>query len=71
MLTESSSLNEKKPVECKPVPAPKKNTSTSAVLKNTSIIKKDLRQDIEQTLIVKLESLGVKPVSSLWRKSQM
>lgn len=66
MLTESSSLAEKKPTENKSVPAPKKkHAATPAVLKNNSSIKKDVRPDIEQALILKLESMGVKPVSSL------
>lgn len=75
MLTESSSLAEKKPTEYKSAPAPKKkHTATPAVLINNSSIKKDLRPDIEQALILKLESMGVKPVSSLcelyFKKSQ-
>lgn len=76
VLTESSSLAEKKPTESKSVPAPKKkHTATTAVLKNNSSIKKDVRPDIEQALILKLEGMGVKPVSPLcelgFRKSQI
>lgn len=64
MLTESSSLAEKKPTECKSAPAPKKKqAATPDVLKNSSSIKKDVRPDIEQALVRKLESMGVKPVS--------
>lgn len=67
MLTEPSSLAEKKPTEYKPVPAQKKkHTATPAVVRNNSSnIKKDMRPHIEQALIEKLESVGVKPVSSL------
>lgn len=75
VLTESSSLAEKKPTEYKSVPAPKKkHTATPAVLINNSSINKDVRPDIEQALILKLESMGVKPVSFLcqlcFKKSQ-
>lgn len=71
VLTESSSLAEKKPTEYKSVPAPKKkHTANPTVLKNSSSIKKDVRPDIEQALILKLENMGVKPVSSLCEKSQ-
>lgn len=66
VLTESSSLAEKKPSEYKSAPAPmKKHGATPAVLKNNSSIKKDVRADIEQAVILKLERMGVKPVSSL------
>lgn len=66
VLTESSSLAEKKPTEYKPAPAPKKkHTANLAVQKNSSSIKKDVRPEIEQALVVKLESMGVKPVSSV------
>lgn len=67
VLTESSSLAEKKPTEYKPAPAPKKkHTANPAVQKNSSSsIRKDVRPEIEQALVVKLESMGVKPVSSL------
>lgn len=66
VLTESSSLAERKPTEYKPAPAPKKkHTANPAVQKNSSCIKKDVRPEIEQALVVKLESMGVKPVSSV------
>ncbi|XP_056883482.1 cilium assembly protein DZIP1 isoform X1 [Takifugu flavidus] len=60
---ESSSLAEKKPTEYKPAPAPKKkHTANPAVQKHSSSsIKKDVRPEIEQALVVKLESMGVKP----------
>ncbi|CAG04951.1 unnamed protein product [Tetraodon nigroviridis] len=62
---ESSSLAEKKPTEYKSVPAPKKkHTANPTVLKNSSSIKKDVRPDIEQALILKLENMGVKPNQS-------
>lgn len=68
VLTESSSFAEKKPTECKSAPAPKKKqAATPAVLKNSSSIKKDVRPDIEQALVRKLESMGVKPVSWDWK----
>eukprot|EP00066_Takifugu_rubripes_P015263 XP_011604529.1 PREDICTED: zinc finger protein DZIP1 isoform X1 [Takifugu rubripes] len=63
VVLESSSLAEKKPTEYKPAPAPKKkHTANPAVQKNSSSsIKKDVRPEIEQALVVKLESMGVKP----------
>lgn len=65
MLTESSSVAEKKPTEHKHEAPKKKYTANPPVLKNSSSIKKDVRPEIEQALVVKLESMGVKPVSSV------
>uniref|UniRef100_H3D6V5 DAZ interacting zinc finger protein 1 n=1 Tax=Tetraodon nigroviridis TaxID=99883 RepID=H3D6V5_TETNG len=42
----------------------KKHTANPTVLKNSSSIKKDVRPDIEQALILKLENMGVKPNQS-------
>lgn len=52
-------------MEKKPDPAPeKKQRVTSSTLKRNTSIKKDMRPDVEQAVIIKLENLGVKPVSS-------
>lgn len=51
---------EKKP---EPVPEKKQRVSTSALKRNPSI-KKEMRPDLEEAVIKKLENLGVKPVSS-------
>lgn len=51
---------EKKP---EPVPEKKQRVTTSALKRNASI-KKDMRPDLEQAVIKKLEHLGVKSVSS-------
>lgn len=55
-LTDSSSFSERKPE-----PAPEKKQR--ATLKRNTSIKKEMRPDMEQSLIRKLEKLGVKPVS--------
>lgn len=52
-------------MEKKPEPAPeRKQRVTPSVLRRNNSIKKDMRPDIEQAVIMKLENLGVKPVSS-------
>ncbi|XP_070814009.1 cilium assembly protein DZIP1 isoform X2 [Chaetodon trifascialis] len=62
---DSSSFSERRPVEKKPEPAAeKKQRATLSTLKRNSNIKKDMRPDIEQAVIMKLESLGVKPDQS-------
>ncbi|XP_049919509.1 cilium assembly protein DZIP1 isoform X2 [Epinephelus moara] len=62
---DSSSFSERKPVEKKPEPVPEKKqkVSSSALKKNPSI-KKEMRPDLEQALIEKLENLGIKPDQS-------
>lgn len=62
---DSSSISERRPVEKKPEPVPEKKqrVSTSALKRNPSI-KKEMRPDLEEAVIKKLENLGVKPVSS-------
>nr|XP_046238017.1 zinc finger protein Dzip1 isoform X2 [Scatophagus argus] len=60
-----SSFSEKRPVEKKPEPAPeKKQRVTSSTLKRNTSIKKDMRPDIEQSVIMRLENLGIKPDQS-------
>lgn len=65
-FADSSSFSERRPaVEKKPEPAPERKTRvTSSVLRRNNSIKKDMRPDIEQAVMMKLENLGVKPVSS-------
>lgn len=59
-LTDPSSSSEKK-VE----PAPeKKPRASSSVLKRNNSIKKEMRPHIEQAVVMKLQKLGVRPVSS-------
>ncbi|XP_044044183.1 zinc finger protein Dzip1 isoform X3 [Siniperca chuatsi] len=61
---DSSSISERRPVEKKPEPVPeKKQRATSSALKNTNI-KKNMRPELEQAVIKKLEYLGVKPHQS-------
>ncbi|TKS66214.1 Zinc finger protein [Collichthys lucidus] len=62
----SSSFSERKPaVEKKPEPAPERKTRvTPSVLRRNNSIKKDMRPDIEQAVMMKLENLGVKPDQS-------
>ncbi|KAM9766372.1 cilium assembly protein DZIP1 isoform 2-T2 [Menidia menidia] len=62
----SSSISERRRTEKKPEPlGEKKQRSTAGVLKiNNPNIKREMRPEIEHTLIRKLESLGVKPDQS-------
>ncbi|KAK5598505.1 hypothetical protein CRENBAI_009436, partial [Crenichthys baileyi] len=57
-----SSISEKRPLVSKHVtePAKKQKVTASAVKKNPSI-KKEMRSELERSVIKKLESLGVKP----------
>ncbi|KAG8004590.1 Zinc finger protein Dzip1, partial [Nibea albiflora] len=66
VVLDSSSFSERRPaVEKKPEPAPERKTRvTSSVLRRNNSIKKDMRPDIEQAVMLKLENLGVKPVGS-------
>ncbi|XP_022065084.2 cilium assembly protein DZIP1 isoform X3 [Acanthochromis polyacanthus] len=59
---ESSSISERKPVEKKPEPAPeKKQRVNSSALKRNPNIKKEMRPELEQAVLKKLEKLGIKP----------
>ncbi|XP_051283709.1 cilium assembly protein DZIP1 isoform X4 [Dicentrarchus labrax] len=59
---DSNSFSERRSVEKKPEPVPeKKQRATSSALKRNTSIKKDMRPDIEQAVLMKLENLGVKP----------
>ncbi|CAG5933585.1 unnamed protein product [Menidia menidia] len=62
----SSSISERRRTEKKPEPlGEKKQRGTAGVLKiNNPNIKREMRPEIEHTLIRKLESLGVKPDQS-------
>ncbi|XP_041822058.1 zinc finger protein Dzip1 isoform X2 [Chelmon rostratus] len=65
VVLDSSSFSERRPMEKKPDPAPeKKQRVTSSTLKRNTSIKKDMRPDVEQAVIIKLENLGVKPDQS-------
>ncbi|KAM9334295.1 cilium assembly protein DZIP1 isoform 2-T2 [Symphorus nematophorus] len=65
VVLDSSSFSERRTVEKKPEPVPeKKQRVTSSVLKRNTSIKRDMRPDIEQSVIMKLETLGVKPDQS-------
>lgn len=65
VVLESSSISERRPVEKKPEPAPqRKHKVTSSALKRNPSIKKEMRPELEQAVIKKLENLGVKPDQS-------
>ncbi|XP_038572919.1 zinc finger protein Dzip1 isoform X3 [Micropterus salmoides] len=58
---DSSSGSERKPVEKKPEPVPeKKQRATISALKRNTSIKKDMRLELEQAVVKKLENLGIK-----------
>lgn len=63
VVIESSSLSEMKPVEKKPEPAPvsekKQRTAINAMKRNPNI-KREMRPELEKSVIKKLESLGIK-----------
>ncbi|KAM4560265.1 cilium assembly protein DZIP1 [Odontesthes bonariensis] len=62
---DSSSISEKRPADRKPEPAgERKQRGTAGALKRNPSIKKEMRPEIEHTLLRKLESLGVKPDQS-------
>uniref|UniRef100_A0A3Q1EID6 DAZ interacting zinc finger protein 1 n=1 Tax=Acanthochromis polyacanthus TaxID=80966 RepID=A0A3Q1EID6_9TELE len=62
VVLESSSISERKPVEKKPEPAPeKKQRVNSSALKRNPNIKKEMRPELEQAVLKKLEKLGIKP----------
>ncbi|XP_028428068.1 cilium assembly protein DZIP1 isoform X2 [Perca flavescens] len=65
VVLDSSSFSERRPVEKKPEPVPeKKHRMTTSALKRNPNIKKEMRPDLEQAVIEKLENLGVKPDQS-------
>lgn len=57
LVIDSSSVSEKKPVVVMKQPS-----SVTSVLRKNPNIKRELRPALEQALLEKLESLGVKPV---------
>ncbi|XP_071320762.1 cilium assembly protein DZIP1 isoform X2 [Trachinotus anak] len=58
---DSSSISERRPVEKKPEPvAEKKQRMSTSALKRNPSIKKEMRPELEQAVIKKLENLGVK-----------
>lgn len=59
-------MSERRPVEKKPEPVPEKKLrlSTSTLKKNPNIMR-EMRPELEQAVVMKLENLGVKPVSFL------
>lgn len=65
LVLDSSSNSDRRPAEKKPEPTPEKKpkVNTSAVKRNSNI-KREMRPELEQTLIKKLENLGVKPDQS-------
>ncbi|XP_031147697.1 zinc finger protein Dzip1 isoform X3 [Sander lucioperca] len=65
VVLDSSSFSERRPVEKKAEPVPeKKHRMTTSALKRNPNIKKEMRPDLEQAVIEKLENLGVKPDQS-------
>uniref|UniRef100_UPI0037E82C18 cilium assembly protein DZIP1 isoform X2 n=1 Tax=Semicossyphus pulcher TaxID=241346 RepID=UPI0037E82C18 len=65
VVLDSSSFSERRPAERKPEPVPeKKQKITSSVLKRNTSMKRDMRPDMEEGLIKRLEKLGVKPDQS-------
>ncbi|KAM4601638.1 cilium assembly protein DZIP1 isoform 2-T2 [Polymixia lowei] len=62
VVLDSSSISERKQVERRPEPTPeKRERMTPSALRRNPDIKKELRPALEQTLIEKLEDLGIKP----------
>ncbi|KAM7365454.1 hypothetical protein PAMP_016375 [Pampus punctatissimus] len=59
---DSSSISERRPVEMKPDPVPEKKqkAATSAVRRDPNI-KRDMRLELEHSVMKRLENLGVKP----------
>ncbi|XP_030014499.1 cilium assembly protein DZIP1 isoform X2 [Sphaeramia orbicularis] len=62
VVLESSSVSERRPVEKKPDPGlGKKQRATINVLRRNPNMKKEIRQELEKSVLNKLENLGVKP----------
>ncbi|KAG7236552.1 hypothetical protein INR49_000815 [Caranx melampygus] len=60
-----SSISERRPVEKKPEPVPeKKQRTTTNAVKTNPDIKREIRQELEQAVTQKLETLGIKPGQS-------
>lgn len=55
------SIPEKRPILRKTEPAPKKKIAVSSIVKSNSSIKKDVRKDIEQAVIMRLTNVRVNP----------
>ncbi|XP_041835024.1 zinc finger protein Dzip1 isoform X2 [Melanotaenia boesemani] len=66
---DSSSISERRPVQKKPEPERKPRTDSSTLKKNPNI-KKEMRPNIEHSVIKKLESLGVKSDQSGLKKTE-
>ncbi|XP_034408371.1 zinc finger protein Dzip1 [Cyclopterus lumpus] len=61
VVLDSSSFSERRPAERRPEPAPEKKPKvTTSALKRNPNIKKEMRPDLEQAVVEKLENLGVK-----------
>ncbi|KAM7365453.1 hypothetical protein PAMP_016375 [Pampus punctatissimus] len=62
VVLDSSSISERRPVEMKPDPVPEKKqkAATSAVRRDPNI-KRDMRLELEHSVMKRLENLGVKP----------
>ncbi|XP_054479925.1 cilium assembly protein DZIP1 isoform X1 [Anoplopoma fimbria] len=72
VVLDSSSFSERRPVEKRPEPAPeKKQRATTNALKRNPNIKKEMRPDLEQAVIEKLENLGVKADQSGLRDKEL
>ncbi|XP_034533809.1 zinc finger protein Dzip1 isoform X2 [Notolabrus celidotus] len=66
VVLDSSSSPERRPVERKPEPVPEKKprAAASALLKRNTSMNKDMRPNMEEAVIRRLEGLGVKPDQS-------
>ncbi|KAM3585722.1 uncharacterized protein V6R79_025466 [Siganus canaliculatus] len=72
VLLDSSSVSERRPVEKKPEPAPeRKHRVSSNMPKRNASMKKDMRPDIEQAVILRLENLGVKAGQSVLKNKEL
>ncbi|XP_033957902.1 cilium assembly protein DZIP1 isoform X1 [Pseudochaenichthys georgianus] len=62
VLLDLSSFSERRPVEKKPEPLPEKKQRVNiSALKRNPNLKKEMRPELEQAVMEKLENLGVKP----------
>lgn len=60
-VPDSSSISEKRPAVNKPAPAAAKRTPSSALKRNPNM-KREMRPELELSVVKKLESLGVRSV---------
>lgn len=60
---DSSSISERRPAEKKPEPVPEKKQKATTAAPRRNPNKKEIRRDLEQGVMKRLENLGVKPVS--------